>query len=83
MMHVKLASAHHQNNNSSKRNKMASIESAINYTTLAAKEVKFAPHNQKLVGCKHGTGNILDAKMHWGNLEISRDQSQYCNQHKS
>lgn len=45
-------------------------------------EVHVVPRSQKLVGCKHDTENILDAKLHSGNLGIVQNQSQYDNPHK-
>ena len=45
--------------------------------------VMLAPRNQRLVGCKHGSGSIQDARMHSSNSDIVHNQSQYSSQHKS
>lgn len=42
-----------------------------------------SPHNQWLVGCKHGSGSIQDARMHSSNLDIVHNQSPYCSERKS
>ena len=40
------------------------------------------PHNQWLADCKHGSGNILDARQLPCNLKIFHGQSQHCIQRR-